>query len=176
MATIDRTATSEGSSENLKHVLDTARAALDHEFQRAERLDAKARNQTTLAGSWLIVAQAVAAFAIRSNVDIRWVIAVGVLFILEAVAFVWLLKISSGVWALKVRPDISGRTLEAMEDDVANPDFASRTIETYRGILVKAQEANEDRAQALEWTWRPWWVVLVLGFLEMGVALLARIL
>lgn len=50
--------------DNLKHILDAARAALDGEFARAERFDAKARGQATLAGSWFAVTQAVAVASI----------------------------------------------------------------------------------------------------------------
>ncbi len=41
----DAVTQSDKSSDDLKHVLDAARDALDREFQRAERFDAKARGQ-----------------------------------------------------------------------------------------------------------------------------------
>lgn len=169
-------------SENLKHVLDTARNAVDQEFQRAERFDAKARGQATLAGSWLGVTQAVAAIALRSGSNRELVIAIVALSIVQATAFFCLLGRASAVWRLRNRTGVSPETLEAMRLAADDPAFADRTIETYRGILEGAQEANERRAEALEpgkgqlRSPRTYWtLVLAAGMVEIVVALIARV-
>lgn len=188
MATIDRTTESEGgsSSENLKHVLDIARAQLDREFQRAERLDAKARAQVTLAASWFTVAQAVAALSLRNgDVPTGWLLLILVTLGVGAVSLAGLAVATQRVTRLQTRHDISPETLEAMEDSAkaGEVDFAERVIETYRGILEGAQAANDRRAEALEPQsagWKSpgmaWWAVLVAGLAEIVVALLSRAL
>src|SRR5687768_7824927 len=100
MATIDQTARppETPSDDNLKHVLETARTALEHELRRADSLDTKARGQATLAGSLLVITQAVALLAIRSKVGAGWVIPIGVLLAAQAAAFGLLLWQSAKVW------------------------------------------------------------------------------
>ena len=182
MATADQT-TAPGAPEALKHVLDTARAALDHEFQRAERLDAKARGQATLAGSWFAVTQAVAAVSIRGDTPKGLVIAIAVIVIAQATALFLLFRASAKVWRLKTRDDIGSETLAAMGRDAekGDPAFASKAVAQYRYILHGAQQANAERARALD---EPknrssatyyWWPVLSLGVLEIVVALISRV-
>jgi hypothetical protein len=184
MATQDM-ARSATPPDDLKHVLDTARDALDHEFQRAERFDAKARGQATLAGSWFTVAQAVTALSLRSgHVPHGILIVVLAALGLGAVCLFLLLRASSQVWRLKTRNDVTPATLEAMADAAKNgdPDFALNAIYTYRNILSGAQQANAERARALDpesnrWRSAPgfWWGVLGFGLVEIAAALLSRV-
>lgn len=186
MATTDLVTGSGAPSDDLKHVLDTARAALDHEFQRAERLDAKARGQATLAGSWFTVALAASALVFRSDSGPAWltIVLVACLTLGGASLFLLLLA-SSRVWRLQTRDDIKPDTLLAMEQSAgqSDPEFARRMLSTYRKILAGAQEANDARATALDppqggWLSpaRLWWGVLLFGFVEVVVALLSRVL
>src|SRR4051812_4936004 len=90
-----------GSSDDLKHVLDTARDALDHEFQLAERYDAKARGRATLAGSWFAATQAVTAVALKFNDASAWLlVATGVCVFFMVLSLVALLQASARVWRL----------------------------------------------------------------------------
>ncbi|MEJ7656104.1 MAG: hypothetical protein WKF33_03625 [Thermoleophilaceae bacterium] len=186
MPMADAVTQSDKSSDDLKHVLDAARNALDREFQRAERFDAKARGQATLAGSWFAVTQAVAAVSLQPSMRSGWFIALACLVALQAVALIGLLLASARVWRLQERPDIGEEALEGMEQAAKerDPEFASKALGLYRYVLYYAQEANARRAEALEatngkwWTagstW--WWAVLCLGLVEVLTALLARAL
>ncbi len=185
MATTDLVTTS-GASDDLKHVLDTARDALDHEFRRAERLDAKARGQATLAGSWFTVALTASALVFRSsNVPAWLVFTLVACLLLGGLSLALLLHASSRVWRLQTRDDVTPATLDAMEESAGrgDPEFARNMIKTYRAILDGAQRANAARAKALEPPegrfWSPavfWWGVLLFGVVEVVVALLSRVL
>jgi hypothetical protein len=164
-------------TDDLKHVLDVARAALDREFQRAERFDAKARGQATLAGSWFAVTQAVSAVSIRPDTPKWWLVGVLAALLLQAVALVLLLAASAAVWKLQERDDVGPETLEAMRESAGDADFADRAISLYSDILGGAQVANKLRADAFEGAsnlW--WWAVLLLGFAEIAVSLLSRVI
>jgi hypothetical protein len=187
MATVDRTTGSGSQPDDLSHVLDVASAQLDREFQRAERLDTKARAQVTLAASWFTVAQAVAGLSLRDGGDSAWVLVpVFAFLLLGAVTLALLAAATREATQLQTRNDITPETLAAMEESAkaGSPDFTERLVETYRKILGEAQAANERRAVALEpsrrWDgWRPsapiaWWCVLGFGLLEIVAALLVR--
>jgi hypothetical protein len=178
-----------GNTDDLKHVLDAARAALDREFQRAERFDAKARGQATLAGSWFAVTQAVVGASLRIDTPRGWLIAISAAFVVQALALAILLAASRRVWALQERPDIGAETLDHMEESATagDPEFGKKAIEFYRYVLYHAQKANQTRAEALdpgkdaEWRQKAlaasiwWWTVLIVGFAEMAAALGSRI-
>ena len=91
---------SEATSQNLAHVLDTARATLDGEFARANRLDEKARGQATLAGSWFAVTQAVSAIATGTSASKGWIIGLAVGLGLQAVTLLT-------AWAAPLRGSIT---------------------------------------------------------------------
>jgi hypothetical protein len=184
MAASDLAAGAAAPSDDLKHVLDTARDALDHEFSRAERLDAKARGQATLAASWFTVALAASALILRSSSAPAWLIALLALCLaLGGLSLFLLLQASSRVWRLRTRDDVTPETLRAMElaAGESDPEFAQKMIATYRHILEGAQSANTARADALEPSrgrWTPtlfWWGVLLFGLLEVVIALLSRV-
>ncbi len=167
---------SEATSQNLAHVLDTARATLDGEFARANRLDEKARGQATLAGSWFAVTQAVSAIATGTSASKGWIIGLAVGLGLQAMALFMLLLRDSAVWKLHDRDEVGPETLEAMRDSVSEPvaDFASSAIEFYIPVLDQAQKANEQRGKAFEKASFWWWPVLVIGLLEIAAALISR--
>ena len=163
------------NSDDLKHVLDVARSALDREFQRAERFDAKARGQATLAGSWFAVTQAVTAVSIRSSTPDCWLVGILVASLLQAVSLLFLLAASARVWKLQEREDVGPKTLAAMRDSVGDADFADKAISLYSKMLDGAQKANERRTTALEQASKWWWAVLLLGFAEIATSLLSRV-
>jgi hypothetical protein len=178
---------SDGSSQNIAHILDAARAAIDAEFRRAERLDAKARGQATLAGSWFAVTQAIAATSLTAHTHKGWVYGLVGGLLLQAVALCLLLRASATVWRLKTREDLGVNSLRAMKDDMNRPEseFAAEAIDFYAGILEEAKAANAERADAFDaesgkarfasaMFW--WWPVLVIGLLEIAASLLSRVL
>jgi hypothetical protein len=146
MATLDTTTTADQGPENLNHVLETARLALDHEFQRAERLDARARGQATLAGTAVLVAQGAAAVAISADSDVAWALAFPLIG--AVVTFFVLLRQTAKVSELRWTEDISEETLAAMEEDAESPDFAKKMVEQYRYILSGAQDANDQASRS----------------------------
>jgi hypothetical protein len=173
-------------ADNVKHVLDAARNAIDGEFARAERFDAKARGQATLAGSWFAVSQAVAAASIDSHTARCWIIALLIALAVQAVALCMLLRASAKVWGLKERDAVGTSSLNAMlVDTIAAPqDFGAKAVEFYGTILTSARAANADRAKhfgadkgcarllsATFW----WWPVLFAGLAEMAIGLASRL-
>lgn len=163
---------------DLKPVVDAARAALELENQRAERLDSKARNQMTLAGSWFAVVQAVAAVALRSKTPLGWVIAIGVLAAFGGVALVLAMRQSAQVWKLRPQPAVTQETLEDMTLSAQQePEtFEEKLVLEYRHLLGHVQQENANRADALDAATTWWWATLGFGLVELAVALLARIL
>lgn len=168
-------ASSTTAANDLKHVLDVARTALDREFQRAERFDAKARGQATLAGSWFAVTQAVVAVALRSQTPRCWVVVILAVLLLQGVALIILLARMARVWRLHDRDDVGPETIAAMRDSVGDADFADRAVDLYSGILEGAQDANEQRTDALQSAIPIWWAVLAIGLLEMAAVVASRV-
>jgi hypothetical protein len=180
-------ATESPTARNLAFVLEEARAALDAEWQLANRLDEKARGQATLAGAWFAVTQAIAAAAVAGHVHKGWVYALTAGLALQAVCLVRLLAATASVWKLRNERGCGVASLRAMQGDAeADPvAFAGKALDFYATILGNAREANAERAAAFDdgegnesyncalfW----WWRVLVIGLIEMGVALLSQAL
>lgn len=167
----------EATSQNLAHTLDVARATLDKEFLRANRLDEKARGQATLAGSWFAITQTVAAIAVGTHAAKGWIIAVVVCLGIQAVALVVVLRWMFDVWKQRDRNEVGIETLGALKDRIANPVdvFASEMIDTYASILDEAQQANEERGKSFGYASDWWWIVLGTGLAEIAAALIARV-
>jgi hypothetical protein len=167
----------DATSQNLAHVLDTARGTLDSEFRRANRFDEKARGQATLAGAWFAVTQAVTASALGPDTPKGWIIALACGLAFQAAALFMLLRHIADVWRLRDRDEVGPETLEAMRESVTEPvaDFAAKATDFYVGVLREAQEANEDRADAFNRASSWWGPVLIVGLVEIAVALLSRI-
>ena len=174
------------ASQNLPIVLDEARAAVEAEWQLANRLDEKARGQATLAGAWFAVTQAiVAAAVVGAHLHKGWVYGLAAGLALQAVCLVRLLAASAKVWTLRTERGVGVESLRAMQAD-ANADpvaFASKAVDFYATILGEARKANVERANAFDdglgnksyssaifW----WWRVLGFGLVEIALALLAQ--
>jgi len=174
MATTALARSEEAPSEDLKQVLDTARAAMDQEFARAERFDSKARDRATLAGSWYAVVQAAAALSLSTQTHTWWIVGVAAEAVLGAIALVVVLYGTMQVAKLRTRPSVGEETLEAMKLAAGSDDFAAKSIDMYRDLLYRAQEANDQRADALDRKRYSWWPVLLIGVAELLTALLSR--
>lgn len=163
---------------DLGPVIDAAKAALDLEDQRADRLDSKARNQMTLAGTWFGVVQAVAVFALASKTPVGWVISIAATAVLGGVTLGLAMWASNEVWKLRPLPAITQETLEDMVLAVKmNPEtFATQLVQQYRHLLGHAQATNEKRADFLDVATRWWWATLAIGLAELALALLTRAL
>lgn len=156
-------------------IIDAAREALEREDARAERLDAKARGQMALAGTWFAIVQAVAAVALNAGIPNGWLIAVGVSAGAAAVALVVAMAKSAEVWKLKSRPSIGTKTIDAMTAALHKDTFKEEMVQEYQHLLGKLQIVNHERAKALECSTVAWWWALGFGLAELAVALLARI-
>lgn len=165
------------TAEGLKQIVEAARNALNEEFQRAERYDAKARGQMTLAGSWFAVVQAVAAVSLRGDTPAVWAVAIAVSAVIAGVALFSAMRLSARVWSLRSQPAINQETLEGMLSSAEREpeQFGHQLVMLYRNLLGNAQQVNADRANALERATSTWWWALALGFAELAVALASRV-
>jgi hypothetical protein len=77
--------------ENVAHMLDAAKTALDDEIALAERLDNKARGAAMLAGSWFAVTQAVAATSLTAHTSSGWIFGCVCGLALQAIALTLML-------------------------------------------------------------------------------------
>ena len=163
---------------NLKPVLDAGQAALALENQRADRLDSKARNQMTLAGSWFAVVQAVAVVALTEHTPLGWVIVIAATAAVAGAALIAAMRQSAKVWMLRPQPAVTQETLEDMTLAAQREPgtFDAQLVQQYRHMLGHAQEVNASRADALDAATAWWWATLGLALAELAVALLARIL
>ncbi|MCP9490253.1 MAG: hypothetical protein MSC31_10310 [Solirubrobacteraceae bacterium MAG38_C4-C5] len=165
------------TGEGLKQVVEAARKALDQEFQRAERYDAKARGQMTLAGSWFAVVQAVAAVSLRGDTPPVWATAIAIAAVVAGIALFTAMRRSARVWKLRPQPAVNQETLEDMllSAEREPERFGRQLVLLYRNLLGKAQQVNADRASALEGATGAWWWALALAFAELAVALASRV-
>lgn len=163
--------------EGVKQVVEAARSALDQEFQRAERYDAKTRGQMTLAGSWFAVVQAVAAVSLRGDTPTGWALAIAAAAVIAGVALFWAMRKSARVWRLRPQPAVNQETLEDMLSSVdREPErFGHQLVGLYRNLLGNAQAVNAERASALEGATGAWWWALLLAFAELAIALASRV-
>ena len=178
MTTVEHTEIGGGpSGDDLRQIIDAARGALDLEFQRAERLDAKTRGQVTLAGSWFAVVQAVAAVALGERAATGWIGAIAGTAVVAGVALVVSIARAADVWKLRPQPAVDQATLgDMLTAAEREPDtFGRQLVQLYRNLLGHAQAANESRALALDRATKAWWFALVLGLVELAIALASRI-
>ena len=180
MATEQQTTpTPPAPTDELGLVVEAARKAVELEFQIAERIDAKARNQMTVAGAWYALVTAIAGVALRAELDTGgddWLVASIVGFAAAAgVCLGIAMAFSYGVWRLRTEPDVEPDGLRAMLDDARGPnvDVAEQLVEHYRALLARRRRTNKIRVRNFKRSVR-WWI-FGLGFalVELLVALAA---
>jgi hypothetical protein len=163
-------------------VVDAARTAIAQEFQIAERLDAKARNQVTVGGVWFALVQAVASVAIKNEIDAgrtTWLFALLVVVALVAGAcLVMTIVLSYDVWRLRDEVEITNESLEEMSEVARNPqdDLLDKMVAHYGFVLWTRRSNNKNRAQSFQNS-IPWWMAaLIAGLakLVIAVAVLAQ--
>jgi hypothetical protein len=166
------------TTEQVKHVLDAARGALAQEFQIAERLDAKARGQMTLAGAWYAVVQAVAGIALRdAGLSTGWKAAILGTAGLSGLALVVAVVQSYQVWKLRNETDLNPEAIrdfgEWVRDD--ETDVGGTLVGYYASILEKRQATNKQRSEAFDESVKAWFGALGLTLVELLTALVAVI-
>ena len=162
--------------QGLSEVLSTARAAVEQEFQIAERLDSKARGLVTIGAQWFAVAQAVAAVAYATHRPHTWMVwAVGGIAFVAAAALATLFVFCSMVWSIRDEEAVSPRGLLQMRDAVLHEQALVKLVDHYASILRDRRVTNRSRADALataQWTW---FAAMALPLLELGFALATRL-
>jgi hypothetical protein len=167
----EASASPNAQKERMALVVDAARVAVAQEFQIAERLDAKARNQVTVAAAWYGIAQAAAGIVLRSSVhfsgSMRW--AIVALAITGAGGFLWLLIASFAVWQVRDEKDVTPRGLAQMAAAAQDPrsDLPGDLVTHYRSILQKRRANNVRRVR--------WFKLAEVGWLVAVIAALAEV-
>jgi hypothetical protein len=159
-------------------ILDSAKAALQQEFQLAERYDAKSRSQVTIAGSWFAVVQAVVAVVVPSITFVPWRVSLFCMASVAGTAFLWSMYMHGRVWKLRPQPGISHGTLAGMTSSAKEmklDKFQEHVIVLYQNLLGNARTQNNERAAALETATGYWMVAMIAIFGELLVALAARV-
>ncbi len=158
-------------------VLDSARSAIGQEFQIAERLDAKSRNQVAVGGAWYALVQATASIAIKDHIDAGGhPFLFSILIALATMSAATLgvsIFYSYGVWKLREEREITHTSLEEMAADARNPDvdLLDKLVEHYGFVLWTRRANNKDRGESFKRS-IPWWIVAVfLGLAELVIAL-----
>lgn len=164
-------------------VVEAARAAIAQEFQIAERLDAKARNQIAVGGAWYALVQAAGSIAIRQYLDRGGsdTLAFSAVLVLAGVSgFALAVSIAYcyGVWKLRDEKEMTPDAIEAMAESARDPDadLLSMFVQHYRFILWHRRANNALRARNFKRS-TPWWVAsLLFGLAELiaAVAVLAQ--
>lgn len=164
---------------DIKLVLDAARAAVQQEFQIAERLDSKARNQLTVAGTWYALVTGLAGIALKMWIDTSsgsGLVAFIIVFAgAGAVCLIVALVYSYRVWRLRVEPDIHPDGIAEMLADVHDPgvDVAERLVEHYRALLAMRRASNKIRSTNFKASVKWWLLALGFGLAELVTSLAA---
>jgi hypothetical protein len=170
------------SGDELILVIDAARSAIAQEYDIAERLDSKARNQVTVAAAWYAAALPGAGFALQARQGISewWYIAILALAGIAGVCLGATVIKSYGVWKLRRAWDIGPDGVDDMMAAAHGKDakrFREDVVKHYREILRTRRAANERRTQAFTSS-LAWWVAslaVTLAALLLSFSVSARI-
>jgi hypothetical protein len=149
----------DAAATQLSILLTAATAAVDEEFRRSERLDAKSRNQVTVAGGWFAVAQAVVVGLVNGSLGptaaqtastfVPWLAAAGgIAALLTAAATL----VSYNAWRLRDDPTLGIGTIRSYVDfaRAGNPAVGVKLVSAYADIASGRRENNERRAAAVD--------------------------
>lgn len=164
---------SEGAATQLSILLSAATSAVDEEFKRSERLDAKSRNQVTVAGTWFAVTQAVVVGLVNgalgpdlaqgaSGLVVWLAVAGGVGAVLTVAAVIT----SYNAWRLRDDPTLSIKTIRAYVDAAraGNPAVGVKLVAAYADVAEGRRTNNASRARAVDRA------ALACGFAMIAVA------
>lgn len=146
------------SATQLTILLDAAKATVDEEFRRSERLDAKSRNQMTLVATMFGVAQAITVGLVNSVAaqdDTRGAILVGLVAgaaIIALVCLGWALTLSYRSWGLRHDKALAIETFEEYlgAAQAGNPNVGAQLVKQYAKIARARRENNSARVAAIE--------------------------
>ncbi len=147
------------SATQLSVLLSSATAAIDEEFKRSERLDAKSRNQITIVASFFAIVQAVVVGLINGSLGgteqhgassfVLWLAIVGAL---ASAALVVAAFVSYNAWKLRNDPTLETETIREYIDYArdGNPVVGVNLVAAYADIAQGRRDNNALRATALE--------------------------
>jgi hypothetical protein len=181
-----RTAESpEASATQLTILLSAATSILDEEFKRSERLDAKSRNQLSVAAAFFTVVQAVAVALINGTLKgsaghprssfVTWIALVAALSSLALVAAVF---VSYQSWKLRDDKALGPNTLRTYLEPArqGNPGVGVKLVQGYADIAEDRRSNNKKRAQALDqaaiacgWAFACLGAELIVAFISVAV-------
>lgn len=149
----------EASATQLTILLSAATSAIDEEFKRSERLDAKSRNQLTVTAGFFAGVQAVSVGLINGTLGagkghpassfVVWIAGGGVF---AAVALVVAVCVSYASWKLRDDPTLSINTIRAYLDAArrGNPAVGVKLVSAYADVADGRRKNNAARADALD--------------------------
>jgi hypothetical protein len=160
--------------KQLAVLLETARALVAEEFQRSERLDAKARHQLTVVGALFAVVMATTAGVLNALLSVgagshRGVLGVlldgsvtatvapwvyptlGAFALASIVCLLFALLASARVWRTREQDALDPATIKeyVAYAERANLGVSKRLIEAYADILADRREKNKQRKDHL---------------------------
>jgi hypothetical protein len=163
--------------QDLKHVLDVGDKAVGQLFQIAERLDAKAKNQVTVAATWFAVVQAVAGVAYAAKPDRPWLYALLGATAVGGVALLATFFFSYLAWRPRDEKQLTHSGFRSLADGALerNPKLAERLILYYQNLIYTRSKNNENRVRWLGYAEVAWWVSVISTFGELIIASCARL-
>jgi hypothetical protein len=147
------------SATQLSILLASAREAIDEEFKRSERLDAKARNQVGITATFFAVVQAGVIGLFNgllggggtedASAFVPWLAIAGGI---AAVATICAIFISYGAWRLRDDPTLKIKTIRDYLDAarMGNPAVGAKLVGAYADVADGRRTNNAKRAKALE--------------------------
>jgi hypothetical protein len=164
-------------ADDLKLVVQAAQNAIAQEFQIAERLDAKSRNQVAIASTWFALVQAVVGLAFRSSDGpSSWLSAIIIVCgAIGALALAATLVLSFIVWRPRDEDEVTPEGLRQMAEAArTRPDEFSDLMFRHYGAILRARRTNnKSRAEWFDRSVLPWVATLAGTLVELGAALYA---
>src|SRR5262249_17769826 len=156
--------------DQVKYLLDSARALVDEEFRIAERLDAKGRNAAAAAGAFMAASQALAAAILTGRAHTATGVAAGIaiLGIAAGSSFAAALTKTLGSWQLRREDQIpieELRTAYLPHAMTGNPQVGRNLVEWTLLLAESRRKTNKARAENLE-------TALMLHAITVGLAAL----
>jgi hypothetical protein len=143
----------------LSILLSSVTAMIDEEFKRSERLDAKARNQITIAGTFFAVVQAVVVGLINGSLGATethgrssWVWVLSIAGVIGGISVVGALYYSYRAWQLQDDSVLEAETITEYVNQAreGNPAVGVNLIKAFSTILEDRRGKNRLRAESVE--------------------------
>lgn len=170
------------AATQLSILLASATSAIDEEFKRSERLDAKSRNQLAITGTLFAVVQAAVIGLLNgllggesdtgASAFVPWLAVTGAA---AASATMVAVAVSYRSWKLRDDPTLSIKTIRAYIDAArqGNPAVGVKLVRAYADIAEGRRTNNAERAEALEAAAKACGVALAFITIELVLAFVA---